>query len=139
MLGFMNTTRAKQLVAEIQELTRQYHAEVSSKRKPWPKSIKDRVRELVSSGVPQKKTAELIDIPYATIMSWKNPKKKSKSDFHGLTVRPGSTVTVGPSDSQKSNPSLTVTVRTPEGYILEVPESIAAKIILQLQRGAECF
>lgn len=135
----MNTTRAKQLVAEIQELTRQYHAEVSSKRKPWPKSIKDRVRELFSSGVPQKKTAELIDIPYATIMSWKNPKKKSKSDFHGLTVRPGSTVTVGPFDSQKSNPSLTVTVRTPEGYILEVPESIAAKIILQLQRGAECF
>nr|BFD68977.1 hypothetical protein HAGR004_39990 [Bdellovibrio sp. HAGR004] len=72
-------------------------------------------------------------------MSWKNPKKKSKSDFHGLTIRPGPTVTVGPSDSQNSNRSLTVTIRTPEGYILEVPESIAAKIILQLQRGAECF
>ena len=44
----MKTSRANQLIAEIQDLTKQYHAEVSSVRKPWPNSIKDRVQELFS-------------------------------------------------------------------------------------------
>lgn len=136
----MNTQRAKQLIEEIQELTRQYHAEVSSVRKPWPKSIKTRIQELFELDVPVKKTARQIDIPYATIMSWRiRPKKKIKPDFHALTVRPSPTVTVGPSNNQKSNSGLTVTVRTPEGYILEIPEAIAAKTILELQRGVSCF
>ncbi|MGZ3792120.1 MAG: hypothetical protein ACXVCP_07215 [Bdellovibrio sp.] len=140
MLEFMNTDRANQLIAEIQDLTRQYHAEISSKRKPWPKSIKDRVRELFSMDVHHKKTAEIINIPYATVMAWKiRPKKKSKSEFHALTVRPNPTVTVRNSDSQKSSSNLTVTVKTPEGYILELPEAVAAKIILELQRGVGCF
>lgn len=136
----MNTQRAKQLIEEIQELTRQYHAEVSSVRKPWPKSIKSRIQELFELDVPVKKTARQIDIPYATIMSWRiRTKKKTKPEFHALTVRPSPTVTVGPSDLQKSNNCLTVTVRTPQGYILEIPEIIAAKTILELQRGAACF
>lgn len=136
----MNTQRAKQLIEEIQELTRQYHAEVTSARKPWPKSIKSRVQELFELDVPVKKTAQQIDIPYPTIMSWRlRPKKKNKSDFHALTVQPGPTVTVVPSDQQKNNSGLTVTVRTPEGYILEIPEYIAVKIILELQRGKSCF
>lgn len=136
----MKTSRANQLIEEIQGLTEQYHAEVSSKRKPWPRSIKDRVHELFSMDIPYKKTAESLSIPYATIMSWKHSVgKKSSSDFHALTVRPGPTVTVRTSDSQKSSPNLTVTIRTPEGYILEVPESIAVKTILALQRGAKCF
>ena len=135
----MKVQRAQQLIAEIQELTKQYHAEVSSVRKPWPKSIKDRIKELFDLDVPVKKTARQIDIPYATIMSWRTlPKKESKSDFHALTVRPSPTVTVGPSDFQKSSSSLIVTVRTPEGYIMELPESIAVKIVLQLQRGGQC-
>ena len=65
----MKTSRAIQLIAEIQDLTKQYHAEVSSIRKPWPKSIKERVQELFSLDIPVKKTAEQIDIPYVTIMS----------------------------------------------------------------------
>lgn len=140
MLNLMNTQRTKQLIEEIQELTRQYHAEVSSVRKPWPKSIKTRIQELFELEVPVKKTARQIDIPYATIMSWRNPpKKKTNPEFHALTVSPNPTVTVGPSEIQKSNKVLTVTVRTPEGYILEIPEAIAAKTILELQRGAACF
>ncbi len=136
----MNTQRANQLIVEIQELTQQYHAEVSSVRKPWPKSIKSRIQELFELDVPVKKTAQQIDIPYATIMSWRlRPKKKNKSDFHPLTVQPGPTVTVGPSDQEKINSVLTVTVRTPEGYILEIPEAIAVKTILELQRGKSCF
>lgn len=136
----MNTQRANQLIEEVQELTRQYHAEVSSVRKPWPKSIKSRIQELFELDVPVKKTVQQIDIPYATIMSWRlRPKKKNKSSFHTLMVQPGPTVTVGPSDQQKTNSGLTVTVRTPEGYILEIPESIAAKIISELQRGKSCF
>ena len=136
----MKTSRAIQLIAEIQDLTKQYHAEVSSIRKPWPKSIKERVQELFSLDIPVKKTAEQIDIPYVTIMSWKKPRaKKPQKNFHSLTVRQGPTVTVKPSDRQNSIPVLTVAVRTPEGYILEIPEPIAVKTILELQRGAVCF
>ena len=136
----MKTQRAKQLIEEVQELTRQYHAEVSSVRKPWPKSIKSRIQELFALDVPVKATAQQIDIPYATIMSWRlKPKKNIKPDFHALTVQPGPTVTVGPSLEEKTNLGLTVTVRTPEGYILEIPESIAVKTILELQRGKSCF
>lgn len=92
----MKTQRAQQLIEEIQDLTKQYHAEISSVRKPWPKSIKIRIQELFSLDIPIKKTAEQINIPYATIMSWKHPKKKkSNSDFHALTVRSSPTVTVG--------------------------------------------
>jgi cell division septal protein FtsQ len=132
MLDFMKTQRAKQLIEEIQDLTKQYHAEVSSVRKPWPKSIKIRIQELFSLDVPVKKTAEQINIPYATIMSWKHPSnKKSNKDFHALTVRPRPAVTVRPSDSQNASPVLTVTVRTPEGYILELPESIVVRTILE--------
>lgn len=135
----MNTQRATQLIEEIQELTRQYHVEVGSKRKPWPKSIKERVRNLFSMGVHPQETAKLLGIPYPTIMSWKPPKKKSKEDFHALTVSTNPTVTIRNSNSQNSESVLTVTVRTPEGYILEIPEVIAAKIILELQRGKSCF
>ena len=137
----MNTQRAKQLIEEIQELTRQYHAEVSSTRKPWPLSIKVRIQELFSLDIPVKKTAAQIDIPYATIMSWKTPRRKSNSNFHALTVKEGPTVTVRPSNCQTlpTSNNLTVTVRTPEGYILDIPESIAAKVILDLQRGSSCF
>ena len=136
----MNTQRANQLIEEIQELTRQYHAEVSSVRKPWPNSIKSRIQELFELDVPIKKTARQIDIPYATIMSWRlRPKKKNKSDFHALSVRPGPIVTVGPTEQHKTKLILTVTVRTPEGYILEIPETIAVKTILELQRGISCF
>jgi len=131
--------RAQQLIEEIQDLTNQYHAEVSSKRKPWPKSIRTRVQELFSLDVPVKKTAAQIDISYATIMSWRRPRDKSKSNFHSLTVKPSSTVTVRPCDSQTPKKSLTVTVRTSKGLILEIPESIAVKIILELQRTTECF
>ena len=131
--------RAQQLIEEIQDLTAQYHAEVSSKRKPWPKSIKDRVQELFALDVPVKKTAAQIDISYATIMSWRRPRDKSKSNFHGLTVKPSPTVTVRPSDSQTIKKSLTVTVRTSKGLTLEIPESIAVQIILDLQKGTECF
>ncbi len=139
MLESMKTQRAQQLIEEIQSLTKQYHAEVSSVRKPWPKSIKIRIQELFSLDVPVKKTAEQINIPYATIMSWKHPgKKKSNTDFHVLTVSPSPTVTARPPDSQITSSILTVTVRTPEGYILEIPESIAVKTILELQRGAGC-
>lgn len=132
----METTRVKQLVEEIQELMRQYHAEVGSKRKPWPKSIKGRVRDLFALGVPSKKAAELIDIPYATIMSWRLPaKSKMNEHFHSLAVRSDPTVRVGKSDHQNPRSNLTVTVRTPDGWTLEIPSEIFSKIFVELRGG----
>lgn len=136
MLNFMSTTRAQQLIEEIQDLTKQYHAEISSVRKPWPKSIKIRIRELFSLDIPIKKTAEQINIPYATIMSWKHPKrKKSNSDFHALTVRPEPTVTVRSSNSQIVDSNLTVTVRTSDGWTIEMPANIFSKLFNELRKG----
>ncbi|MGZ3744921.1 MAG: hypothetical protein ACXWRA_14115 [Pseudobdellovibrionaceae bacterium] len=132
----MQNERANQLIEEVQQLTRQYHAEVSSTRKPWPKSIKDRVRELFTLDIHLKKTANQIDIPYETIMSWRFPKKKKPlSHFHALAVRKSPTVTVRKNNREISTSILTVTVRTPSGYIIKATPDLAAKLILSLERG----
>lgn len=133
----MSTQRVNQLVEEIQELMEQYHAEVGSRRKPWPRSIKERVRELFVLEVPPKRAAALIAIPYATIMSWKTATKgKRKPNFHSLAVRPSPTVTVRDSDRQNMRRNnLTVTVRTPEGLVLEIPSDIFSIIFTEIQKG----
>lgn len=41
---------AEKLIVEIKQLQQQYNYEVGSKGKPWPKSIRDRVFELIDMG-----------------------------------------------------------------------------------------
>jgi len=126
----MNSARATQLINEIRDLTEQYHAEVGSQRKPWPNSIRERVIELVATGMSRKETAEATRVPYDTINQWFFKKSQEQKDsFHTVTVtnkKPGSklnlaTVTVPKTKNitSSSSPAGKVHVTTPKGYKLE--------------------
>lgn len=131
---------ANQIITEIISLRDQYQAEVGSKRKPWPKSIKDRVLVLARMNFSMQELSNKTKIPYQSIMSWRQADQK-QNNFHTLTVR-NPTVTVGaqeiPTESSEKVQDPTVMVRTPDGFTLEIPSSICTKILLEI-RGQKCF
>ncbi len=88
---------AEQLIEEIISIREQYQAEVGSKRKPWPKSIKTRIRDLDRLGISMQKISNSVKIPYQTIMFWRFASRKAleaKNEFHAIAVN-NPTVTVG--------------------------------------------
>lgn len=131
---------AKQLVEEILSIKDQYQMEVGSRRKPWPKSIKTRILELDRLGMPMLQISKTIKIPYQTIMHWRFMNRKNidqKNNFHAVAVK-NPTVTVGKSLTKLSTSKIppldpTVTVRTPDGYVLEIPSKMAAQFLLEIR------
>lgn len=67
----METTDRDQIVNELRELCTQYAAEVPSRRRTWPKSIKERVLQLSQSELSCERIAGLCGISAATIYGWK--------------------------------------------------------------------
>jgi transposase-like protein len=65
----MEKLNPQQIVDEIRELSTQYLAEVPSKRRTWPKSIKERVFQLLQLE-PCEEISRQTGIPAATIYSW---------------------------------------------------------------------
>lgn len=137
-----SSVSANQLVEEILSIKEQYQIEVGSRRKPWPKSIKSRILDLDQLGVPMQQISLAVKIPYQTIMSWRFVARRdqpSKKDFHSLKVKTP-TVTVGEetmlSKPQKISPSdPTVIVRTPDGYMLEIPSAIIVQVLSAIGLG----
>jgi hypothetical protein len=129
--------RTKELIEEIRQIREQYQAEVGSKRKPWPKSIRERIFELRDLDARMPELAKKINIPYQTITSWQ--RKTNAGHFHALTVSSAPTVTVSganaPAKTEQPPLELTVTVKTPDGLTIEIPASRAALIIGELRRG----
>ena len=124
---------------EIQSIITQYQAEVGSRRRPWPKSIKSRVRGMLQAGVAARGIAEATGIPYATVMSWQAKKTPRSGKFHALTVSARNPPTVTVRDSKETDDhDLTVTVRTPDGYSIEVPVEAVGRLLRQLRMGDLC-
>lgn len=59
-----------QLIDEVRQIAEQYGREVTTARRTWPKSIKDRVSALVRLGVPGARIAKECGIPVATVFFW---------------------------------------------------------------------
>ena len=134
---------AEQLIGEIISIREQYQVEVGSKRKPWPKSIKTRIRDLDRLGISMQKISDVVKIPYQTIMFWRFASRKAsevKKGFHAIAVN-SPTVTVGEKLAFRSQtkqqkiplPDPTVTVRTPDGYILEMPSSVLTQFLSEIR------
>ncbi len=137
------------LIDEIRQITAQYRLEFGSRRKPWPESIRRRVRELYSSGVSLKRIAEGTEVPYHTVIQWK--KDRRQDNFHAMTVtnsrpvgRPRKSVTVTvptlgsetPTCKTGSVESMTVTVITPDGYQVSlIGLSMTVDLLSQLRGG----
>ena len=59
-----------QLIDEVRQIAEQYRREVTTARRTWPKSIKDRVLALARLGVPCSRIGKECGIPIATIFLW---------------------------------------------------------------------
>lgn len=62
----------EQLVDEVRQLCAQYLKEVPSRRRVWPRSIKERVLALLDLGLACDEISQSVGIPAATIYSWKS-------------------------------------------------------------------
>ena len=67
----MEDKNVVRIVDEVTELCAQYAQEVPSRRRTWPKSIKDRVLQLLQLELSCDSVANQTGIPVATIYSWK--------------------------------------------------------------------
>lgn len=64
-------SHAQQLLDELRQICSQYSREVPGKRRPWPKSIRDRVIVLRRIGVSFERIAKATGIPLHTMYSWR--------------------------------------------------------------------
>jgi hypothetical protein len=62
---------AQQLLNELQQICGQYSKEVPGKRRPWPKSIRDRVIALRRAQISFGKISEASGISLQTMYSWR--------------------------------------------------------------------
>ena len=69
------------IAAEIQQLSAQYTQEVPSRRRTWPKSIKDRVLQLLEWEISCESVAKQTGIPAATIYAWKAADRQSRTPY----------------------------------------------------------
>jgi transposase-like protein len=128
-----------ELLAEIKQVQAQYLDEVGrGGHKVWPKSIKERVLSLAAHLGSAKEAAKLCEISPHTIYQWRL--RARRSQFKSLSVvdrsdkSPTVTVTNDRRSRRQSNESLTVTVTSPGGYIVEGLSSVHAfEFLLSLE------
>lgn len=105
--------REQQLISEIQQIREQYLAEVgTSKRRSWPKSIRERATELDQLGMKPKLVAKLTAVPYETLVQWRY-QRRQKSPFHEIAVQQNQVplaVTVASNGATPINATVTVTL-----------------------------
>lgn len=75
---------AQEILDELRQICSQYSKEVPGRRRPWPKSIKDRVIALRRARISFIKISEISGISLQTMYSWKLG-RETKSAF--LPVR----------------------------------------------------
>ena len=135
-------TANEQLIEEIKQLHQQYLAEIGDGgRKPWPKSIKDRVLMLCEQGVPAMEVSQLTGISYHSVLPWRKKagfvrdkaKGKKRSKFHTLTVT--DLVPVEAENNLKEPATRAVTVQVPGIGSIELPDvKSAAELIWRLKQ-----
>ncbi len=110
----------KILANEIRQIRAQYEAEVgANRRRVWPRAIKDRVMKLCELVGSVKGAAELVGISTDSVYAWRS---KSKAEgFKQLTIAKSRSVSVTDTDARPIQGAavVTVTVTTPDGYLIE--------------------
>lgn len=133
-------SETNKIIEEIKQIKEQYQAEVGSERKAWPNAIKDRVSKLYALGMNGKAISVAIDISYYSVLEWRpeglpdSRGRKAASHFHSLPVVKKTkigTVTI-PTLSPDHKVEM-VTVTTPDGYQICLPEHKAVSFLSQLR------
>ncbi len=127
------------LVSEIKQIHEQYLVEVGAGgHKVWPRSIKDRVFDLVANVGSVKKASAMCSISAQTIYQWRSDQKKS--NFKSLTVvndRSKSSMVTVPNTKtsvlKSKDQAQAITVTTPKGYVIKglLPRDVI-EILLKL-------
>jgi hypothetical protein len=100
-----------QLIEEIKQIVEQYSREVSTARRTWPKSVRDRVLALARLGVPRNRIAKECGVPAATVFLWCGKAVGSKRRA-GSVLRPRALpsearfLALPGSDTSHSNPTV---------------------------------
>jgi hypothetical protein len=129
------SSESDRLLAEIKQIKQQYQHEVGSKRRPWPRSIRDRISALEKMGVSPREISDGSGVPYHTILQWKFLKRKldKNKSFHPMVVNNEGDLPVKspPTVTVKTDlkPSRTVTVTTPLGFRIEGSAESVCKIL----------
>jgi hypothetical protein len=140
------------IINEIIQINGQYDQEVERSFKSWPKSIRDRVVELLKSGMRPREVSEATKIPYYTVLRWrlkKGPPRKRRQEFKELAVTSevGEAKVAAVAAPQELDhvveraPEIAaptynaVTVATQDGYRINVPTTdLAVEIIIKLRQ-----
>ncbi len=136
-------TEAEQLIFEIKQIREQYIDEVGEGRRPWPKSIIDRILKLGDLGIKPKAISSSTLVPYETVCQWKYNRNQRLKKFHNLTVTVPAKSLVAKSSSAtvtvaEKSKNVTVTVTTPDGYLIEgLPADMVVEVIRA--RGGNVF
>jgi hypothetical protein len=128
---------AENLIQEIKQIIQQYQIEVGSKGKPWPKSVKTRVFQLIDLGFTLQSISDDTGIPYYSILNWRHRgKEKAKSErFQELALTPNLSGSVAVTESCHNSQSAAVTVTTPGGYRIEAQDAGDVIKILKAMGG----
>lgn len=131
--------RVQVLIAEIRQIHEQYKIEVPKKRRPWPKSILDRILELWRLGVSSHQISLETGLPAQTMYSWKQRLKKTEPGFLQITPKPvqkrhrRSNFDLQLSQLEAKDKATTVTVITSDGLRVEgVPIESAADLVRRI-------
>lgn len=131
--------RVQTLIVEIRQIHEQYKIEVPKKRRPWPKSIQDRILELWRLGVSSHQIALETGLPAQTLYSWQQRIKKSEPGFLQITSKSikkrhrRSNFDLQLSQLEVKDKATTVTVITSDGLRVEgVPIESAADLIRRI-------
>jgi hypothetical protein len=130
-----------QLVSEIQEILVQYRVEVSTKRRTWPASIRDRIVALRKQGVSPYRISELSGVPYTTVVSWfGRPKPKSKERGRFLPVVQGGIRPAPSTDSRVTTVRPTMVAQTTVvGLTVVLPGGFEVRGLSNLEQIAELY
>ena len=98
-----------QLIAEIKQIAEQYDREVTTARRTWPNSVRDRVLALARFGMPRSRIGKECGIPAATVFLWC---KQVPGRKRGTTTEPREVLgqarflALRGSDMRNSNPTV---------------------------------
>jgi len=118
----MEVSTRDQVVDEIRQLCNQYRNEVPSRRRTWPRSIKERVLQLLQLELSADEVASLSGIPAPTIYSWKARPATDHPAFIPVEIvakRQPSVRKAEPRRRDRKKPFLTIIIIAPNGTRFE--------------------
>jgi hypothetical protein len=118
-----------QLVDEIKQIVEQYSREVTTSRRTWPKSVRERVLALARLGVPRNRIAKLCALPSTTVFLWCR-------SVSGKKLRPEPRFLALPARSEVSHSNITVGMEWESKAGVPIP-TVATGLQILLPGGIE--